>query len=195
MTSPTLNRPGETGRSLPVRLRKKPSVGWVLVAPAMALVALFTLLPGLIALVGSFFDIDISNGVIWTWVGLDNFAALFADPAVRQALLNTVLYCALTIIPSLAIGLGLALLAQSISKGRRLVQTLLFLPFTANLVAMAVVFRWIFALNGGFANQLLALIGIGPLNFLGDSTYALPTLAQSACGGVQRWRWCCSFPD
>jgi len=143
----------------------------------MALVALFTLLPGLIALVGSFFDIDISNGVIWTWVGLDNFAALFADPAVRQALLNTVLYCALTIIPSLAIGLGLALLAQSISKGRRLVQTLLFLPFTANLVAMAVVFRWIFALNGGFANQLLALIGIGPLNFLGDSTYALPTLA------------------
>jgi len=32
MTSPTLNRPGETGRSLPVRLRKKPSVGWVLVA-------------------------------------------------------------------------------------------------------------------------------------------------------------------
>lgn len=177
MTSPTLNRPGETGRSLPVRLRKKPSVGWVLVAPAMALVALFTLLPGLIALVGSFFDIDISNGVIWTWVGLDNFAALFADPAVRQALLNTVLYCALTIIPSLAIGLGLALLAQSISKGRRLVQTLLFLPFTANLVAMAVVFRWIFALNGGFANQLLALIGIGPLNFLGDSTYALPTLA------------------
>ncbi|WP_336882570.1 sugar ABC transporter permease [Rhodococcus globerulus] len=131
----------------------------------------------MIAVVGSFFDIDLTNGVRWTWTGLDNFADLAMDPAVRRSIANTVVYCALTIIPSLVIGLGLALMVQSIARGRRLVQLLLFLPFTANLVAMAVVFRWIFAFNGGFANQLLAFVGFGPLNFLGDEKYALATIA------------------
>lgn len=168
--------PSGTGSAVAVP-RRSSRVGWVLVAPAMVLIAVFMLLPGVIAVVGSFFDIDITDGVQWTWVGGDNFTALFEDPAVRQSLLNTVLYCALTIVPSLVIGLGLALLANSVTRGRRLAQTLLFLPFTANLVAMAVVFRWIFALRGGFANQMLAVIGIGPLNYLGDSTYALPTIA------------------
>lgn len=151
--------------------------GWLLVAPAMSLTGLFVIVPGALALVGSFFAIDITNGVRWTWVGFDNFQALFADSAVRQSLLNTVLYCAMTIVPSLVIGFWMAVLANSLTRGRRLVQTLLFLPFTANLVAMAVVFRWIFQLNGGFANEMLALIGVMPLNYLGDSTYALPTVA------------------
>jgi multiple sugar transport system permease protein len=158
--------------------RRSSSVtGWLLVSPAAVLVALFVVVPGGLALVGSFFAIDITNGVEWTWVGLDNFEGLFADSAVRQSLLNTVLYCVMTIVPSLAIGFWLAVLANSLTRGRTLVQTLLFLPFTANLVAMAVVFRWIFSLNGGFANEMLAFIGVGPLNYLGDSTYALPTVA------------------
>ncbi|RMB71840.1 sugar ABC transporter permease [Rhodococcus sp. SBT000017] len=157
--------------------RSSSRTGWFLVAPAMSLTALFIVIPGALALVGSLFAIDITSGVEWTWVGLDNYTALFADSAVRQSLLNTVLYCAMTIVPSLVIGFWLAVLAHSLTRGRRLVQTLLFLPFTANLVAMAVVFRWIFSLNGGFANEMLALIGVAPLNFLGESTYALPTVA------------------
>lgn len=164
---------------MPVAVKKRSTskTGWLLISPAMSLTALFVIVPGALALVGSFFAIDITNGVQWTWVGLDNFQALFADSAVRQSLLNTVLYCTMTIVPSLVIGFWLAVLAHSLTRGRRLVQTLLFLPFTANLVAMAVVFRWIFQLNGGFANEMLTLIGVAPLNYLGDSTYALPTVA------------------
>jgi multiple sugar transport system permease protein len=149
----------------------------VLAAPALVLIALFVVVPGVLAFVGSLFRIDLTNGVTWTWVGLDNYAGVLADPAVRRALWNTVLYSVLTIIPTLVIGLGLALLASSATRGRSLSQTLLFLPFTANLVAMAVVFRSIFDLRAGFANQLLAVVGIGPVNFLGDSRYALSTVA------------------
>ncbi|RIQ11323.1 carbohydrate ABC transporter permease [Jiangella rhizosphaerae] len=157
--------------------RRTTRTAFLLIAPALTLIALFVLAPGVLALVGSFFEIDLTSGVRWTWVGLDNFAAILGDDVVLRSVRNTLVYCVLTIVPSLAIGLGLALLVESMGRGRAVLRTLLFLPFTANLVAMAVVFRWIFALNGGFANQLLGLAGLGPLNYLGDERLALPTVA------------------
>ncbi|GLK14148.1 ABC transporter permease [Streptosporangium carneum] len=166
-----------TGASPARRGTGQGRIAAVLLAPAMLLITLFVILPGLLAFTAGLFRVDLTNGVRWTWSGVENFAAVLADPAVRQALVNTLVYCALTIVPSLVIGLGLALLANSFTRGRKVLQTLLFLPFTANLVAMAVVFRYIFDLRGGFANQALAVAGIGPVNFLGDTRYALPTVA------------------
>jgi multiple sugar transport system permease protein len=149
----------------------------VLTAPALLLIGLFILLPGGLALVGSLHRISLDSGATWSWVGWENFADILVDPDVLQSLQNTLVYCGLTIVPSIVLGLALAMLTESLIRGRALVRTLLFLPFTANLVAMAVVFRWIFALRGGFANQLLAVLGIGPINFLGDERYALLTVA------------------
>lgn len=149
----------------------------VLTAPALVLITLFVIVPGVLALVGSLYEIDLSDGTTWTWVGLANFTDVLTDPEVLQAMRNTLVYCALTIVPSMVIGLALALLTESLRRARGLVRTLLFLPFTANLVAMAVVFRWIFALRGGFANQALAVVGIAPVNYLGDERYALTTVA------------------
>lgn len=176
MSAGVLDRPTTTA-AVPRQRSGQGRIAAVLLAPALLLITLFIVVPGVLAFVGSLFRIDLTSGAEWTWVGSANFAAIFADPAVRQALVNTLLYCGLTIVPSLAIGLGLALLAGSLARGRTLVQTLLFLPFTANLVAMAVVFRYIFDLRGGFANQLLGVVGIGPVNFLGDTATALPTVA------------------
>lgn len=175
--SELLERPVAAPPSPVARRRGQGRLAAALLAPAMLLIALFVVLPGVLALVGSLFSIDLTNGVKWSWVGFGNFVAVLADPAVVQSLLNTLVYCLLTIIPSLALGLALALLAVSLTRARTLVQTLLFLPFTANLVAMAVVFRYIFDLRGGFANELLGVVGIGPVNFLGDTATALPTVA------------------
>jgi multiple sugar transport system permease protein len=143
----------------------------------MILIGTFLLLPGILALVGSFFRIDLGDQTAWRWAGLKNYGALLSDPAVVQAIGNTVLYSAMTIIPSLVLGLGLALLVASFGRSRPVLQVLLFLPFATNMVAMAVVFRWIFANNGGFVNEALALVGFAPINFLGDSKYALITVA------------------
>jgi len=148
----------------------------VLVGPAIVLVVALVVAPGLLAFAGSLFRIRLSNND-WAWRGLGNYSDLLSDPAVLQALGNTVVYSVLMIVPSLVIGLGLALLADSLRRGRALVRILLFLPFTANLVAMAVVFRWIFAVRGGFANEVLAVLGLGPLSYLGDERFALPTVA------------------
>lgn len=149
----------------------------MLIGPALVLLGLFIVLPGLLALVGSLFQIEVGTSTTWSWAGWENFAEISTDPDVRQALGNTLIYCALTIVPSLVIGLALALLTDSLRRGRAVIRTLLFLPFTANLVAMAVVFKWIFELQGGFANQMLAVLGMGPVNYLGDQRYALLTVA------------------
>lgn len=144
--------------------------------PAGIGILCFVLLPAVLSLVASFFEVPLAGGA-WRWVGVDNFVHVLTDPVVVRSLWNTLLYSAITIVPSLAIGLALALLANSVVRGRAFVRTALFLPMTANLVAMAVVFRWMFAFQGGFVNQLIGLVGIGPVNWLGDTDTSLITVA------------------
>ncbi|MEX2100827.1 MAG: sugar ABC transporter permease [Acidimicrobiia bacterium] len=152
------------------------AVAAALIAPALVGLLVFTYVPALLSFVASVFDVPLSDSA-WTFTGLDNYRAVLGDAKVRQAAWNTLLYAAFTIVPSLLLGLGLALLASGAARARGLLSALLFLPLTANLVAMAVVFRWMFAFRGGFANQMLGLVGVGPLNFLGDGATALPTVA------------------
>jgi multiple sugar transport system permease protein len=152
------------------------------VAPAVLGLVVFVYAPIALSLVAGFLKIPISGRGI-AWVGVDNFVDVFTDPRVLQAALNTLAYCALTIVPSVVIGLALALALDTIRRGRTIVSVLLFLPLTANLVAMAVVFRWIFASPDGFADQLLGVAGIGSVDFLGDPRTALPSVAL-----VGAWR-------
>jgi multiple sugar transport system permease protein len=144
--------------------------------PAIAVLLVFTYLPAVLSFVASLFHVPLSADG-WSWAGLSNYRDVVGDPEVRRATWNTLLYALMTIAPSLAIGLGLALLVTRLRKAGTVVSTILFLPLTANLVAMAVVFHWIFALRGGFANELLGLVGVQPVNFLGDGRFALPTIA------------------
>ena len=144
--------------------------------PAELCVAVFIVAPAVLSFVASFFRVPLAGGA-WRWVGFNNFIRVLTDPAILQSIGNTLAYSAMTIIPSLVLGLALALLANSIGRGRPFVRTALFLPMTANLVAMAVVFRWLFAFQGGFVNQLLGIAGVGSVNWLGDTHTSLFTLA------------------
>lgn len=148
-----------------------------LIGPTLVFLGAFVLFPAVLALVSSLFRIRLGSQNQAVWVGVGNYQRIFTDPTVLQAMTNTVLYCAMTIVPSIVLGLGLALLTNSLRRGRALVEALLFLPFTANLVAMAVVFQYVFTLRGGFLNQLTAMVGLAPLNYLGDVHLALPTIA------------------
>ncbi len=148
---------------------------YLMTTPAVIGLVLFVLVPTVLSLIASFFTIPLGGGS-WTWVGFGNFVTVLSDEVVQRSILNTLLYTAGTIIPSLMIGFSLALLANTVTRGKALVRTLLFLPMTANLVAMAVVFRWIFAYQGGFVNQMLALVGVGAVNWLGREETSLITV-------------------
>lgn len=181
VATPSASRPAQqTVTRRPKRLRRSDGrsalVPVLLMVPAGVGIILFVILPAVLSLVASFFQVPLAGGA-WAWVGLANFGRVLTDPAVLQAMGNTVVYSLITIVPSLVIGLSLALLADSVSRGRAFVRTALFLPMTANLVAMAVVFRWLFAYQGGFVNQVFGMLGFGAVNWLGDTSTSLLTVA------------------
>jgi multiple sugar transport system permease protein len=148
----------------------------MLALPAGVSLTLFVIVPAALAIVASFFTVPLAGGS-WTFVGTRNYERILDDPAVGQAIRNTLLYSAITIVPSLVIGLGLALLTNTVGRGRPFVRTVLFLPMTANLVAISVVYRWMFSYPGGFVNELLAVAGVAPVNWLGERGTALPVVA------------------
>lgn len=156
---------------------------WLLLFPALAILTVFVLIPVVLSFVASLFEIPLT-GLEWRFVGLDNYREAFGDEEIRRSLLNTFLYGLMTIVPSIALGLALALLVDSFTRGRTILRTLLFLPVTSSLVAMAIVFQWIFGVRGGFINALLDLAGLRPINFLGNASTALPVVAA-----VGIWRY------
>ncbi len=148
-----------------------------LLAPALIGLAVFAIGPTLLSVLWGGTDKSLT-GSNWHWVGLANLREATSDPAVQRAVGNTLAYCALTIVPAVALGLGLALLVDRVRRGRGLVRLLLFLPVTANLVAMSVVFQYIFSSDrGGLANSLLSVIGVRPLDWLGSSPRSLFVVA------------------
>lgn len=148
---------------------------YLLVLPALLAMMLFVYGPALLSFIGSFFVIPLSKGP-WKFAGLNNYLAVLSDPLVQQAAWNTLVYAVATIIPSIVLGLLLALLMERLGRGGWLAKTALILPMTANMVAMAVVFKWIFALQGGLANQALAVVGLAPVNWLGEAETSLATV-------------------
>ncbi|MFV0632905.1 carbohydrate ABC transporter permease [Demequina sp.] len=159
--------------------RREHSDRWMpalLIAPAVLGIVVFVLLPAVLSFIAAFFSVPLAGGP-WTFVGLGNFERVVTDPKILQAIGNTLVYSVLTIVPSLGIGLGLALLADKAGRAKPWVRTALFLPMTANLVAMAVVFRWMFATRGGFINELLSFVGVGPVDWLGSPDTSLLTVA------------------
>lgn len=150
---------------------------YLFVAPAFVGIILLIVVPALLSFVASLFDIPLGRTIEWEWVGLDNYVRIFSDALVLIAFRNTIVYAAVTIIPGMIIGLLLALALERGTRGQRFARTLLFLPMTANLVAMAVIFRWIFAYQGGFVNQMLGVIGIPSINWLGDTQTSLFAVA------------------
>jgi multiple sugar transport system permease protein len=150
-------------------------VPYLLLLPALTALLLFVYGPALLSLIGSFFVIPLSGGQ-WKYAGFNNYLKVFADPLVHQAAWNTLVYSLATIAPSIVLGLLLALLMEKMGRGSWLARTALILPMTANMVAMAVVFKWIFAFQGGFANQLLGIVGLAPVNWLGEADTSLFTV-------------------
>ncbi|HEU4668921.1 MAG TPA: sugar ABC transporter permease [Arthrobacter sp.] len=173
--SPPAPADGPEGRTFTAKTPRPSLTPYLLLLPALTALLLFVYGPALLSLVGSFFVIPLSGGS-WKYAGFNNYLKVFADPLIHQAAWNTLVYSLATIIPSIVLGLLLALLMEKMGRGSWLAKTALILPMTANMVAMAVVFKWIFAFQGGFANQILGIAGLAPVNWLDEADTSLFTV-------------------
>ena len=153
---------------------------WVFLSPALLLIGVFFLLPVLAALVLSLTDFDIYAVASWRntrFVGVSNYTRLATDPVFWRALGNT-FYFALVGGPlTVAVSLGAALLVSAkLVKWQGFFRTVYFAPFVTTLVAVAVVWKYLYHPQYGLLNYALSLVGIGPIDWLGDPKWAMPAI-------------------
>jgi len=158
--------------------------GWMFVAPALIVLGLFFFLPVLAALLMSLTDFDLyalSDASNLRFVGLKNYGHLLTEPLFWKALGNTVYFVVLGVPLSIGASLGAALLVNSkVARLRNLFRTVFFAPVVTTLVAVAVVWRYIFHTRYGFLNYGLSVFDIGPIDWMGDPHWAMPAIVVLA---------------
>jgi multiple sugar transport system permease protein len=153
---------------------------WWFVAPALVVIGVFFVLPVLAALALSVTDFDIyalADRRNLRVVGLDNYVQLLQTPLFWKALGNTVYFVVVGVPLSIAASLGTALLLHSrLVRFQGLFRTALFAPVVTTLVAVAVIWRYLFNPHYGMLNYALGRVGLGPVDWLGDPAWAMPAI-------------------
>ncbi len=147
---------------------------WLFLSPALAFLGVFVFFPiaylAYLSLTQGSFT---RSGV--QWVGLQNYERLLATPDFWQVLGNTVYFTGATVLPSLALPLGLAVLLNRAVKFRDWLRTAYFIPSITSLVAVGLGWRWLFQTDGP-VNAALGWLGLAPIPWLGSTTWAMPVL-------------------
>ena len=156
------------------------NAAYIFLAPALSAIFVFFFIPVLAAFIISFTDFDIyALGDISTvrFVGLSNYLKLFDDPLFFTALKNTFYFVIMSGPLSIAVSLGAALLLNSkLVKYKSIFRLSYFIPVVTTLVAVAIVWRFIYHPKFGIINYLLSLIGIAPIDWLGEPSTAMPAI-------------------
>lgn len=163
----------------PIERGSQSSEGWQLAGPAaLALLAL------IIVPAASVFFVALTDWQFgartFSYVGLQNYRELFADPDFYKSLRNTFVYCLIVVPGTVLVGLAIALLVESGRSLRTFYRAVHFLPFMATLAAMAVAWEALLHPTIGLLNQSLAALGLPTANWLRDPSTALVTLAAIA---------------
>jgi len=157
---------------------------WTFIAPALVVLGVFLVLPVCAALLLSFTDFDIyalANLDNLRFIGLANYVDVLRTPLFWKALANTVWFVVLALPLSLALSLGAALLLNSpLARFKGLHRTALFAPVVTTVVAVAIIWRYLFHTRYGLINYALSHLGIGPIDWLGDPHWAMPALVLFA---------------
>ena len=160
------------------------SPGFLFAAPALAAIAVFFFVPVAAAVLLSFTDFDIYVVASWSnlrFVAIANYLHLLRDPLFWTALENTLYFVAVG--GPLSIGLSLAaalLLNARLVRFKGFFRTIFFLPVVTTLVAVSVVWRYVYHPRFGLLNRALGAVGIGPIDWLGDPFWAMPAIILMA---------------
>lgn len=150
--------------------------GLLYVLPAALILGAFQLFPVIYALGLSLTDWNFIRPRA-SFVGLQQYQTMLADPSFQIAITNTIIYTIGVVLIAGTLGLLLAVALNRRLPGIGLYRTLLFLPFVTATSTAAVVWKWMYAPNpSGLINQIVALFGIAPQRWLLDPNLALPSV-------------------
>ncbi|MCG5219158.1 carbohydrate ABC transporter permease [Streptosporangium sp. KLBMP 9127] len=185
-SAPPPARGGTTVHRPPLlpRLRKH-WWSYVFLIPMILLFGAFTVWPMIASWWYAFFDWD-GVGAATDWVGLGNFTEVLGNEMFWQAFWNSFLFSVVAICVEMPLALLFAILLNNHRlRGRDLYRLALFLPVVATTAVVGIVFAVLFDPAGGVVNDTLTGLGLidRPINFLGSTTTALPTLM-----GIDLWK-------
>jgi len=161
--------------------RKRILTAYVFLAPNLIFFILFLLVP----VVWVFWFSLKSGGVIGPteFVGFSNWKEAFTDPLALKSLRNSSMFAGIIIPGALILGMIVALFLRNIRKSQTVFRATVYFPTLAPLVVCGLI--WVFMVHPDFGalNLIIRAFGGEPLNFLGSSVLALPTVAA-----VETWR-------
>jgi multiple sugar transport system permease protein len=160
------------------------TAAWFFLAPALLLIFVFFFLPVTASLVLSVTDFDlygIADPANARFVGLQNYSRLLHTPDFWSALRNTFYFAFVGGPLTIAVALAAALLLSSkLVRFKGFFRTVYFTPFVTTLVAVAIVWRYLYHTRYGLFNYALSYVGIGPVDWLGDPHWAMPAIILMA---------------
>lgn len=162
------------------RRRRQALIGAGYIAPSFILMAIFNVTPIFLSFYFSFTKYNMATAP--QWVGLDNYARLFTNRVLSEALQNTVRYVLITVPLQTVLALIIAVFIAENMRNRygSLMRSVIFIPVIVSLIASATVWDIMYQPKGGIINQLLNFFGFASVNFLGKKASALPSVAAVA---------------
>jgi multiple sugar transport system permease protein len=156
------------------------TAAWIFLSPALTVIGIFFVIPVLAAFALSFTDFDIYSLGNWKYirfVGFQNYLRILETPLFWTALKNTFYFVLVGGPLSVAVSLGTALMLNSkLVKFKTLYRTIYFLPVVSSLIAVAIIWRYLYHPAHGLLNYALGQIGIAPVDWLGNPAVAMPAI-------------------
>ena len=156
-------------------MERKNARGWLYLLPAIAFLGVFLVYPLVDVFVYSFEEGYNSASQSFFGVGLYNYSYVLHDPYFLQALKNTFVLVIITVPLSTGLALLISVGLSSIQKLKDLFQTIYFLPYVTNTLAVGLVFMILFkktAYTDGLVNLMLHWFGAGPIDFIDGPHWA-----------------------
>jgi len=164
--------------------RGEARAGWLLAAPALAVIAVFFLLPVLAGFALSVTDFDIysiGDPDLVRFVGAANYRTLASEPLFWKALKNTLYFVLLGVPATMGVALAAALgVTAGVTRFKPVFRTIYFAPVVTTLVAVAVVWRYLYHPRFGLINGFLGFFGVEPIAWLADPRWAMPAIVLLA---------------
>lgn len=152
--------------------RKENLMGFLFILPAMLPLLLFWILPVVFSGGLSFTDWDMMSENI-RFMGIKNYTSLLKDPGFAKVLKNTLIFAVGSTIPTIILGMLIALVMNGARRGTDVYRTIIFAPYITPMVAVSVVWSWIFEPRVGILNYLMGLVGLPASQWLQSSKTAM----------------------
>lgn len=161
--------------------RRGPLTPYLLIAPAVLLVAGVLLYPMVRTVFLSFQAWPFADPEAAQWVGLENYSTQIGDERFTTAFVFTIVFTVLALAVEFTIAMGAALVLDRLRRGRGLVMSIAVAPYMVAPIAVGLIWRLMLQRDVGVVNHFLGLVGVEPVNWLAETTPAIAsTIAAEA---------------